>query len=60
MRVDVHYPMHPNERQCANCSQPATSVINSVPQCDEHAGRRIIDEFPEILGSLLGEKLRTG
>jgi hypothetical protein len=60
MAVDVRYPMLSEERQCANCTQPATSVINSVPQCDEHAGRRIIDEFPEILGALLAYKLRTG
>jgi hypothetical protein len=60
MQVDVRYPIQSHERQCDNCTQPATSVINNVPQCDEHAGRRIIEEFPEILGSLLGEKLRTG
>jgi hypothetical protein len=60
MAVDVHYPMLNDERQCANCTQPATSVINNVPQCDEHAGRRIIDEFPEILGALLAQKLLRG
>jgi len=53
MAVEVHYPIGTEERQCANCLQPATSVINGVPQCNEHAGRRIIDEFPEILGDLL-------
>ena len=60
MPVDVHYPLRKEERQCANCGQPATSVINNVPQCNEHAGRRIIDEFPEILGDLLAQKLKTG
>jgi hypothetical protein len=60
MAVEVHYPIGTEERQCANCLQPATSVINGVPQCNEHAGRRIIDEFPEILGDLLALKLRTG
>ncbi|MGA2535405.1 MAG: hypothetical protein ABSF53_05280 [Terracidiphilus sp.] len=60
MAVDVHYPIRKDERQCANCTLAATSVIHGVPQCDEHAGRRIIDEFPEILGALLARKLRTG
>lgn len=60
MAVEVHYPIRTDERQCANCTQQATSVINGVPQSDEHAGRRIIDEFPEILGALLAQKLRTG
>ena len=59
MPVDVHYPLRKEERQCANCGQPATSVINNVPHY-EHAGRRIIDEFPEILGDLLAQKLKTG
>lgn len=48
MAVEVHYPIRYDERQCAACTQQATSVINDVPQCDEHAGRRFIDEFPEI------------
>jgi hypothetical protein len=58
--VSVRYLIRADERQCANCSEPATSVINDVPQCNEHAGRRIIDEFPEILGDLLAQKLKTG
>jgi hypothetical protein len=60
MSVKVRYPMRAEERQCANCTLPATSVINDIPQCNEHAGRRIIDEFPEILGDLLAQKLKTG
>jgi len=58
MAVDVHFPMDPKERICGNCSLPATSVINDIPQCNECAGRRIIQEFPEILGNLLALALR--
>lgn len=60
MTVSVRFPLGANERQCDNCTQPATSVINDIPQCNEHAGRRIIEEFPEILGDLLAQKLRHG
>jgi hypothetical protein len=60
MSVEVHYPLVKEEKTCGNCSQPATSVINGNPQCNACAGRRIIDEFPEILGDLLAQKLRQG
>jgi hypothetical protein len=58
--VTVRYPIRAEEQQCASCTQAATSVINDMPHCNEHAGRRIIDEFPEILGDLLAQKLRNG
>jgi len=58
MTVDLHIPNGANEQVCANCTQPATSVINGIPQCDEHAGTRIIQEFPEILGKMLAKSLR--
>jgi hypothetical protein len=60
MPVSVRYPLRPEERRCANCTQPATSVINEIPQCNEHAGRRIIEEFPEILGDMLALFLQRG
>jgi hypothetical protein len=60
MPVGVHYLLRKEEGQCANCRQPATSVINNVPQCNEHAGLQIINEFPEVLGDLLAQKLKTG
>jgi hypothetical protein len=60
MPVDVRYPLRTEDRWCANCSQPASSVINNIPQCNEHAGLRIIQEFPEILGALLAQTLKTG
>jgi len=60
MTVDVHLPNGVNEQTCANCTQPATSVIASVPQCDEHAGERIRDGYPEIFGAWLAKTLREG
>lgn len=60
MTPDVRYPIAVHERVCANCSSLATSVINDIPQCNLHAGHRMIEEFPEILGDLLAQKLRTG
>jgi hypothetical protein len=35
-------------------SAAATSVINGIPQCDERAGRRIIDEFSRGFGKSPG------
>jgi len=58
IETSVRYPVEPNERVCATCEGTATSVINDIPQCDEHAGLRIIDDHPEVLGMLLSHYLR--
>jgi hypothetical protein len=60
MAIDVHFPLGSGERSCANCTQAATLVIEGIPQCDLHAGERIRDEFPEVLGALLAQSLRRG
>jgi len=57
-QTSVRFPVTQDERICANCGGTATSVIDNIPQCDEHAGRRIIDEHSEILGMLLSHYLR--
>ena len=62
MAVDVRAPFERNERVCASCpnGEPATSVIDGVPQCNRCAGLRIMSDCPEVLGWLLAEKLRRG
>jgi len=62
MSADVRYPMEKNEKVCASCpgGEPATSVINGIPQCNRCAGLRILSESPEVLGWLLAEKLKHG
>jgi hypothetical protein len=61
---DIHLPLGIHERECQVCTQPepqpATLVINGVSLCNLHAGERIRDEFPEILGKLLAESLPRG
>jgi hypothetical protein len=58
MAIDLRVPSGENESKCQDCSHPATSVINGIPQCDEHAGKRILADFPEVFGMLLARSLR--
>lgn len=57
MSIDLHIPSNANDAKCEDCSHPATSVINGLSLCDEHAGKRILADFPEILGMLLAKSL---
>ena len=57
--VEAHIPNHPTEKTCQMCSRAATSVINGMPECDEHTGMRLLaGENPEILGILVADYLR--
>jgi hypothetical protein len=56
--VEAHVPKHPTELKCQVCSRPATSVIDRTPECDEHAGVRLLDrDHPELLGAMLADFL---
>jgi hypothetical protein len=55
----AHIPTLPTEQQCQMCPRPATSVANGNPECNEHAGMRLLSgENPEILGAMLADYLQ--
>ena len=60
MAIEFRLP-RVDEPHCASClhPEPATSVIDGLPQCDQCAGARLVGE-PEKLGALLVLILRQG
>jgi hypothetical protein len=52
-----HVPASPNESTYKDCKRPATLVIDGTPQCNKCAGERIINDYPEILGALLADRI---
>jgi len=51
-------PTNPHEQKCQACSHPATSIINGIPECDEHAGMRVLaGENPELVGKMITDYL---
>lgn len=58
MAITLRLP-RADEAHCGSCSypQPATSVIDGLPQCDQCAGLRLVAE-PEKLGAFLAQILR--
>jgi hypothetical protein len=51
-------PTNSHEQKCQACSHPATTVINAIPECDEHAGMRVLaGENPELIGKMIADYL---
>ena len=52
-------PTNQNEQTCQVCGREATSVLNGIAECNEHAGMRLLSgENPEIIGAMVVDYLR--
>ena len=56
--VRVTQAISASSETCATCANSATMVINGKAQCDRCAGMHILAEHPEIIGALVGDRLR--
>ena len=52
-------PSKQHEQKCQVCGHPATSVLNGIAECNEHAGMRLLKgENWEIIGAVVADYLR--